>query len=128
MKKLLIMALFVSALFSQKMYHSIEFIGSYQDALVVAKEQKRDLLVFSYTDYCPWCDRMKKYTLEDFKVVNFVGNNYVFAYVNRDSGDLPSSLQSKYVPMTFKVSHQDESVLATVGGYKQPDDYVKALK
>jgi len=128
MKKLFLVIVFLTLGFSETIHHEIDTKTSYKEALALGKAQKKDIIVFSYTDYCPWCDRMKRYTLEDFEVINLIAGEYIFASVHRDEGDLPKKLISKYVPMTFVVSYKDESIKKILGGYKSPQEYIKELQ
>lgn len=124
---LILVTLFTIEIFAND-YISIPAETSLKSGVEKAKEAKKDLIVFTYTDYCPWCDRMKAHTLEDFNVVDYVVDNFVFSKVNRDTGDLPKKMVSQYIPTTYILDPNTLEIKKRIVGYKSPEEFLYELE
>ena len=60
---------------------------SYAEALELAKEQKKPLMLFFRLDSCPNCERMENSTFSDERVVRFFNENFLSLKINTMSLD-----------------------------------------
>jgi thioredoxin-related protein len=100
---------------------------NYDQALAVAKKENKPLLMFVYTDYCPWCDKMKKNTLSHKKTIEFIQKNYIFLSVNKDNSVYPEKFIPRYIPTTYLIDATNEEELYALYGYKTTTELIKEL-
>lgn len=77
MKKILILFLLCPILaFSQgEVKTQINWIPL-EKAKKYAKKYNKNILIFFYKNHCPYCEEMKKETLNDTTVINLINNNF----------------------------------------------------
>ena len=77
MQKILILFLLCPILvFSQgEVKTQIDWIPL-EKAKKYSKKYNKNILIFFYKDHCPYCEEMKKETLNDITVVNLINNNF----------------------------------------------------
>ncbi len=66
------------SVFCQLKTYNFEQIDSLQQV------QKRNIIVFTYTDWCKFCHAMKAQTLSNTKVIQQLNENFYFIYLNAD--------------------------------------------
>ncbi|MEZ6194625.1 MAG: thioredoxin family protein [Planctomycetota bacterium] len=125
----------------QKPVHT--WLADYDQAVTVAKEQKKDLLVdFTGSDWCGWCIRLDKEVFEHDTFLEPVTKNYVLVKLDFPRGEevkakVPNpkrndELQEKWAiqgfPTILLVSAEGEVYART--GYQRggPEAYVKHLE
>ncbi len=97
--------------------------ASYEEALTLAAQHKRPILVDVGTKWCPPCRRLEQ-TLADPKVVAVLSQRYVFAKVDGDARrDLVKTLAVTGYP-TLLVLDAAGTVAKRTTGYKSPDELV----
>ena len=77
MRKILILFLLCPILvFSQgEVKTQIDWIPL-EKAKKYSKKYNKNILIFFYKDHCPYCEEMKKKTLNDITVINLINNNF----------------------------------------------------
>ena len=127
MKKLLIaLFLITSTLFAQM--DGLNIIEEYDDAIALAKKQNKEILLFIYSTYCPYCEKMKKTTLSDKKVIEFINKKYIFTMMNLEIDDIPEKFKPRFTPTTFVVDPKDQQSIYEMYGYKSNKQVLKELK
>ena len=89
MKKLIALLLAVTPLFvfSQgENKNSINWLPL-EEAKISAKKYNSKILIFFYKKNCPYCDRMKKETLNDPMVIKMINNNFFSVLLDSRSKD-----------------------------------------
>ncbi len=90
-------------------------------AIKQAKEQKKNILLFIYGDFCPYCEKMKKTTLSSKTVIKYLNRNNIFVMENQNSQNLKDSrFKTDLVPMTYILAYENGEVLQEFPGYKSP--------
>lgn len=74
----------------------------YEEALAVAKTEKKPLAMLFYTNWCPHCKKMKSEIFTDNEVVKFYQDNFVCMAVDADSAE-GKDLRAKFISQ-FKVT------------------------
>ncbi|WP_281951254.1 thioredoxin family protein [Nitrosophilus kaiyonis] len=124
MKKILLLILFISSLFSQ-----INWQNSYKNALNLAKKTKKPLLVFMQrlNPPCRWCEKMKNTTLKDEKIANIINKYFIPVKIVREKKNYPNFLKSKYVPAIFILDFNEKPITKIVG-YWDVNDFESDLR
>lgn len=103
----------------------LEFV-TYQDALVLAKDHDRDIVLLFTSDNCPWCDKQKD-VLTDPEVVAKL-KNYVVCFVDlRKEKDIAKNYRVRSVPSYFLIDKEEKIIKKNVG-YKNKSEFLNWLK
>jgi len=109
--------------FSVDMAYQTDF----RDAVVQAKKQKKDILFVMVTNYCPWCRKLEKQTLQDKEVNDFIHKNYVPLLLNREKREFPKELYKPIVPVVYILDYKTLKPKQTMLGFKNKSDLLKEL-
>lgn len=96
-------------------------------ALEIGKQQNKKVLMFIHTKHCPWCNKMKKETLTDEKVVKLISEKYIFTSVDQDKNLLPVNLNPKFVPMTYVIDAKINKVVGVIPGFIKADIFMEEI-
>ncbi len=98
-------------------------------ALKLAKEQEKNLLVFIYSDYCYYCNKMEKYTLEDKEVKKYLEERFIIIKINQnDTQLLRDDLETGFVPITYILDYEDGEILLELPGRKDKKTFMSIVK
>lgn len=109
MRKIILPLLFVSSLLASE----LNWIHNYDDALVIAKQQHKDVYIFIGADECRFCVLLKKKALSKKAVIERLNSEYIPVYLSRDQHKIPSNFETQGVPRHYflssdgKVYHED---------------------
>ncbi len=104
---------------------TLKDVESYEEALQIAKKQNKKVLMFMYSDYCPWCEKMKKTTLSDTKVIDYINSKYIFLKMDKDMGEYPQKLKPRFIPTTYVIDPKTKETVQEIYGYKSPKNFIK---
>jgi thioredoxin-related protein len=116
-KALFIGLLFVSTSLFAVMDGLIK-VKDYPSGLQQAKEQSKNIILFVYSDFCPYCDKMKSKTLSNKSVIRRINDKDIFIMENQNSPTLPAKFKKGFVPMTYIISYEDGEILQELAGYQ----------
>lgn len=86
----------------------------------------KPMLVLVTADWCPPCQTLKRVTLVDPDVVEWVNSNTIPVYLEESTNpDEIGSLPVSSYPTTFLI--QDGKILGSLKGYKSADKFIKSL-
>lgn len=107
------------------------FEGSWQEAAVQAKLEKKFLFVDCYTDWCYWCKVSDRTTFQSKEVSDFLNKNFISVKVDMEKGDgiyLGMKYRVSSYP-TFLVFDSTGQVLNSISGYQKDDSkFIDELK
>jgi thioredoxin-related protein len=106
----------------------LNIIEDYNDAVSIAKKENKNIFLFVYSTYCPYCQKMEKTTLSNKKVIEFLNNNYVFTMLNLEIDDIAKKFKPRFTPTTFIVDPKDEQSIYELYGYKNSKQLLSELK
>jgi len=89
--------------------------SDYDEALVKAKKEKKDVYLFIGSAYCRYCEKMKKTTFADKDVLKRLDKDFVSIYMSRDIDDIPSQFKTKPVPRHYFLTDKGEVIYTTIG-------------
>jgi len=123
MKKLLTLIILTLSLFA-----SIEWQTDFAKAFTQAKEQNKPLFVFieRHDPPCRWCQLMKRTTLSDEEIVNYINKNFIAVRLVRESSDYPDELYPNFVPTIYVIT-PDERIIKKIVGYWPKEDFQSDL-
>ena len=124
MKLATLSILLVSSLFSA----NINWLHDYDNALMLAKVQNKDVYLFIGADECKWCDRYIELTLSKREVIKKLKENFVLLYMSRDRHNIPDKFELFGVPHHYfltpegKIIHHDSGSREPAGLYDILDE------
>lgn len=133
MKKLFLSLLFVTfstlTLFGAP---TLKHADSYKDALEQGVKEKKHVILFAHSPFCPWCRKMEHDTLENEQVIKLLNEKYIFLAVDlsltMETEDIPSRFLPQGTPVTFVIDPETEEGLFTMRGYKAPKSFIWRLE
>lgn len=101
---------------------------SYEDALDRAKTENKKILIYFYTNRCPYCKVMETKTLSDQRVIDLLNDKFCCAKVNLDS---KPAMRVMYPVSGVPTSWFLESSGKKIGGrpgFVPPEMFVETLQ
>jgi hypothetical protein len=94
------------------------YFENYNEALKVAKEVNRDIIMVIVADhYCPWCEELKKEVLSLEYTNDLIRKSYIPLVVYSGSRDFPSRFDTYVTPSIQFIDSKNESIIETVLGF-----------
>jgi thioredoxin-related protein len=129
MIKILFAALAFSFLCNISFSQTIVIANQYEASVHMAKEQNKKILLVFTADYCIWCNKFKKETLENNEfIIN--SSDYIICYIdikNLTNKDLIKLHKVRTIP-AYRILNMEEEVLKSDIGYKSKDEMLFWLK
>lgn len=122
-KHLLLFFLVIQMLFAQE----LSILTSYDKAIQKAKQENKRVLLFIYSDYCPWCDKMKVRTLSNKEVIKFISEDFIFVSINRESKAYPKEFTPRFIPTTYLIEPHTQEEVYALYGYKTATEFLYEL-
>lgn len=120
--------LLLSGLFIFANASGLEHLKSFEDGLTKAKKENKQLMLFVYSTYCPWCRKMESTTLSDKEVIDTINKNFVFVSLNKDTDNIPSDFIPYGVPTTYVIDSKSGEKLYTMKGYKSKESFFDRIQ
>lgn len=102
---------------------------SLEEALKIAPEQEKKILLDVYAAWCPYCQRMHSEVYVDSDVVNAINEYFILVRINVESDEMVNfhgnemtesefaqALQNRNVPTTYFLNHEG-AIIGTQPGY-----------
>lgn len=106
----------------------LKIASDYNVASENAKKEHKNILMFVYTQYCPWCKKMKETTFKDPATIEFINKNFIFMMADKDLGNFPQRFNQKVVPTTIVIDYKTEEQIKAIYGYKNSTKFIEALQ
>ena len=102
----------------------------YNQALALAKSENKPLMMVVVSDYCPWCRKFERKTLQRETIAMNVEKNFVGLIVdkNLDKGNYPDKYFAKRVPTVYFIDPKNEDTIFESLGYMKKDEYMQILE
>ncbi|MEA3352378.1 MAG: DUF255 domain-containing protein [Campylobacterota bacterium] len=123
MRFVLFTLVFISLAYSSK----INEAETYKEAIELGIKENKKVLMFVYTDYCPWCTKMKRETLKDPEAVEFINSRYIFVKANKNKADIPSDFKPRFIPTTYLIEPETQDEIYALYGFKSTEHLVNEL-
>jgi len=109
---LLLISLVISTLSATE----LNWEHNYNNALDIAKKEKKLVYLFIGADRCRHCDRFKKETLSNKKLIEDMKKQYVLLYMSRDQHKIPEGFEKYGVPMHYFLTPEGKIISQAQGG------------
>ena len=122
LQKILILSILTMSLFGAE----IKWAEDYDEALVQAKKENKDLYIFISSTYCPWCSKFERNVLSDERVIKKLEKDYIIVGLNKEMDDIPEGLSARVIPRHY-FANSDAKVFYTFAGYYDSVDFLDTL-
>ncbi len=115
-------------------------VKSFNEALTIAKKEKKKIVINIYADWCIWCKKMDKDVFPDVNVQKELNKNFVFFRMNGESNALIEYDGRKFThaqfvkafgirgfPATLFLNY-DSKPITVLPGYVDASMFVNVLK
>ncbi len=99
---------------------------NYDNALAMAKKEKKMVYLFIGADRCKHCDRFKKQTLSDKNLIETMKKEYVLLYMSRDQHDIPDRFEKYGVPFHYFLTAEGK-IIAEIQGSRELEGWYDVL-
>ena len=123
MKHIILSIIFLSSLMAAE----LNWLSEYEEAVEIAKKEKKDIYVLITSSSCRWCRKFENTTLQDERVLKLLKEKYVLVHADKDMDTLPENFNIKSVPRHYFVT-SDEKVIFTFAGYWDELDFRSYLR
>jgi thioredoxin-related protein len=126
--KLFALFIFITSLNGSELNHA----DSYTDAIEQGIKEKKSVVLFAHSPYCPWCRKMENETLSNKNVIDYLNNNYVFVSVDLSldvaTEDVPKRFLPQGTPTTYVINPNNQQLMFTMRGFKKVKSFLGRLK
>ncbi|MDQ7066673.1 MAG: thioredoxin family protein [Sulfurimonas sp.] len=132
MKKIIILLLLSLTLFGANVDEFAKEMGferDYNTALSKAKKENKLLMMVLGADYCPWCRKFERKTLNSSLLKSRLQTEVVTLVVDKkfDIKTFPSKFQTQFTPKVFFINPKDESIILDTTGYIKKKHFAENL-
>lgn len=78
-----------------------KWIHDYDEALLLAQKENKDIYLFIGADICSFCKKYKKQTLSNEEVMQKLTKDYIPVYLSRDQHLIPDNFELYGVPRHY---------------------------
>jgi thiol-disulfide isomerase/thioredoxin len=102
---------------------------NYEIALKRAKKEKKSLLIFMTTSYCPWCRKLENRILSQNEIDAKITSKYIPLMLNLDKNTYPKQFaKTRFTPILYIVNSKDETISHKFVGYSSRGEFLHILK
>ncbi|MDF1876224.1 thioredoxin family protein [Sulfurimonas sp. SAG-AH-194-L11] len=132
MKKIIILLLLSLTLFGANVDNFAKEMGferDYKTALTKAKQENKLLMMVLGADYCPWCRKFERKTLNSSLLKSRLQTQVVTLIVDKkfDIESFPEKFRTQFTPKVFFINPKDESVILDTTGYIKKKHFAERL-
>jgi len=88
----------------------LDWENSYDKALKQAQKEKKLVYLFIGADKCKYCDKYKKTTLSEEKVIKRIKKDFIPLYMSRDRDKVPNKFELYGVPRHYFLTAKGEII------------------
>ena len=122
MKFILLSFIFISSLYS----YELNWLHNYDEALLLAKKENKNIYLFVGADNCRYCERFKDLTLSKKEVMDTLKKDYIPLYLNRDQHEIPKHFITQGVPRHYFLT-PNAKIIHTDAGSREPAGFYDIL-
>lgn len=90
-------------------------------------DDKKLILVYIEMEYCGWCKKMDRETIDEPRSLAMLEKQYHIAKIKKESGDVPLFLNPKFYPTSYILSSDGSKVIDELPGYMQNRRFLEYL-
>jgi thiol-disulfide isomerase/thioredoxin len=101
---------------------------NYQTALVKAKKEGKEIMLFMISSYCPWCRKLENRILSQVEIDAKIKAKYIPLVLNLDTDKFPKQFaKTRFTPILYVVNSKDENIAHQFSGYNNRDGFLHLL-
>jgi thioredoxin-related protein len=132
MKTFLLLFTFVLTLFGAEIDEfatNMGYFRDYKQAISVAKKENKPLMLVMVGDYCPWCRKFERKTLQQEVIAMSVNKDFIALIVDRnlDKEHYPKELYANRIPTVYFIDPKKGSTFFESLGYVKKDEFQETL-
>lgn len=132
MKTFILLFTLVLTLFSAQIDEfatNMGYLRDYNQALKVAQKENKPLMLVMVGDYCPWCRKFERKTLQRELIALNVNKNFIPLIVDRnlDQGKYPQEYFAKRIPTVYFIEPTKGNTLFESLGYVKKEEFQETL-
>ena len=106
------------------------YAREYNTALAQAKKENKVIMLVLVGDYCPWCRKFERKTLQRATIAINIQKNFIPVIVdkNLDKEKYPEKYYTSVVPTVRFIDPKKDMQISESVGYKKRNDYELILK
>lgn len=109
----------------------VAFLSNSEEALRLARDQKKLVMLDLYTDWCTWCKKLDEDVYPKPEVVEAVRQSFVPLKLNPETTEQGASLMKKFgvdgFP-TILILDGEGNLVHRIVGYREAPEFVKELE
>ncbi len=132
MKNILILLFLSLSLFGANVddfAEEMDFERDYKTALVKAKQENKILMMVLGADYCPWCRKFERKTLNSSLLKSRLQTEVITLVVDKkfDIKTFPKQFRTQFTPKVFFINPKDETIILDTIGYIKKNLFAENL-
>lgn len=88
--------------------------NSYQDALLISKEQNKKIFILFKSEQCHWCENQKQ-VLKDSEVINSLSSYIVYHVDTNKEKEVSLKYNVKAVPVLLLINNEEKVIKKNIG-------------
>ncbi len=133
MKTFLLLFVLISSLWSAKIdefANKYSYYRAYDLALSIAKKEDKMVMLVMVADFCPWCKKFERKTLQNELVSKLVKQHFIPVIVDnyRDEGSYPKELSTSRLPTTYIIDSKTQKVIQKSTLYVNKNDFLVTIQ
>lgn len=133
MRLFLMTTLLVASLFGANIDEFASQMAYYRDydtALLEAQKKNKPIMLVVVGDYCPWCRKFERQTLEKNEVAIYVEDHFIPVIVDRnlDKEHYPPMYHSLRIPTVFFIEPKRQELLFESMGYVKQAEFLETMQ
>jgi hypothetical protein len=106
----------------------INWLDDYDEALTLAKEKHKPLLVFMSQEHCGSCKYMKEEVFTDTKLISYINTHFTPLMLDINGFDIPKPLQTTMTPVFHFLDENGHKLRESLIGGKTAPFFLPLLE
>jgi len=133
MKKIILLFVLISSLWSAKIdtfAQNNSYFRDYNIALKIAKEEHKNIMLVMVADFCPWCKKFERKTLNHKDIDKLVKQNFVPVIVDnyRDIDKYPKEFKTTALPTVYFIDTNTQKSFLKSTLYVKKNHFMKIIQ
>lgn len=106
------------------------YYRGYDLALSIAKKENKTVMLVLVADFCPWCKKFERKTLQNGLVSKLIKQNFIPVIVDnyRDKGSYPKKLSTPRLPTIYFIDSKTQKVINKSTLYVNKNDFLVTMQ
>jgi len=133
MKKIILLFLLLSSLWAAKIddfARENSYFRDFNSALVRAQKENKIIMLVMVADFCPWCKKFERKTLEHEDIKKLIEQNFIPVIVDnyRDKKYYPKEFTTSALPTVYFINSKTKKSLSKSTLYVNKKDFLKIMQ